>query len=192
MQLHILLLILILFPLQWHVRYFKCFICAVLFTKLGSEKIFSFHMCKVIWTHWCKCILISYVNVNLHQCLLPQTSCVEFLVQAVQVKEGRMASGFLPTDVTLHSSTRVNTNANWGMVDTPSSWASTLDGHSSSIQWHNVTATLTFPFICDVDKPVSLCNLCTLAAVAVTRTNSSLILWMLSSASVASKLIICY
>ena len=54
--------------------YFKCFICAVLFTKLSSEQIFWFYMCKIIWAHGWKCILMCYMKVNLHQSLLAQTS----------------------------------------------------------------------------------------------------------------------
>jgi hypothetical protein len=53
--------------------------------------------------------------------LASKTSYDEFQVQLVQVKEGRIACGFLRTVVTSHSSHRVNTNATWGVVGSPSS-----------------------------------------------------------------------
>jgi hypothetical protein len=58
------------------------------FFYLGSEQMFWFDMCKVMWVHRCKCILISYMKVNLQLCLLLQNSFDEFQVQKVEYQVG--------------------------------------------------------------------------------------------------------
>jgi len=49
---------------------------------------FWFDMCKVMWVHRCKCILICCMKVNLQLCLLLQNSFYEFQVQKVEQQVG--------------------------------------------------------------------------------------------------------
>jgi len=69
------------------------------FFWLGSEQMSWFVMCKVIWVHRCKCILICHMKVNLQLCLLLQKSFDEFQVQKVEQQVGvtnRGAVVFIP------------------------------------------------------------------------------------------------
>jgi hypothetical protein len=65
--------------------YYIFYLCCLL-TKLRSEQIFWFDICKVMWVHQCKCILICHISVNLQLCLLLQNSFGEFQVQKVELQ----------------------------------------------------------------------------------------------------------
>ena len=106
-----------------------------------------------MWTE--QCILIHGIKcltfflflscANVHLCLISQTNNYQFQIWAVETEECRTADVFLPTDLLLYASCRVNTCASWRHVGCCVVLAHAVNGCSRVTYCHNLLFHLWRP-----------------------------------------------